>query len=657
MKYFVFRIASIFTLILLLGITIQAQQVDVQQKPMVIEAFAHGITPPLRDLKNLPPKAGQPLEIPMLRRNLQAIQVDSTDGVVQDFLGSEPMPAPIENFEGLSNADNEAVHGFRLVPPDTNGDVGPNHYVQYLNLIFAIYDKSGNMLVGPLGNYVLWQDLNLPPDIIPWGDPIVLYDHLADRWMMSEFAFPDDFSGPFYQLIAVSQTPDPTGSWYTYAYIISNTKLNDYPKFGVWPDGYYMSVNLFSDVAYEGVGVAVFERDKMLNGNPNARMVYFELPYPELNYGSMLPADLDGPPPPPGTPNYFAEIEFDEWGWPQDQLGIFEFHVDWNNIINSTFTRIGALPTEPFDPELCGYSRSCIPQRGTSDGLDAISDRLMYRLQYRNFGTHQSMVTNHTVNAGRFRERTGIRWYELRDGGGGWDIYQQGTYAPGLLLHRWMGSIAMDGDGNMALGYSASSQYHYPSIRYTGRLASDPPGTMPWRERILFRGKGSQLESYNRWGDYSMMAVDPTDDRTFWYTNEYYAETSEFNWQTRIGSFAFPTKQVVADTKVLSNANPNATPVRFTLNQNYPNPFNPETWIPYNLAADANVTITIYNIQGNQVRTISLGARPAGSYITKDKSAYWDGRSDTGELVSSGIYFYHLKAGDFQATKRMLILK
>jgi len=653
MKYFVFRIASIFTLILLLGVNIQAQQVD--ERPVVIEAFARSITPPLRDLKNLPPKPGQPREMPLLRRDLQAIPGDSMDTVVQDQEGSEPMPPPIQNFEGLNDADNEAVHGLRVVPPDTEGDVGPNHYVQYVNMIFAIYDKSGNMLVGPLGNYVLWQGLGVPPGIEPNGDPIVLYDHLADRWMMSEFAFKRDGSGPYYQFIAVSKTPDPTGEWYTYAFKISDVDMNDYPKFGVWPDGYYMSVNLFAyGSAWGGVGVAAFERDKMLAGQP-AKMVYFKREV-SFNYWSLLPADLDGPLPPNGTPNFFIEAEADEWGWPQDQLGFFEFHVDWNTPDNSTFTRIGALPTAPFDPNLC-FSRSCIPQKGTRDGLDALSGRLMYRLQYRNFGTHQSMVTNHTVNAGRFK-RAGIRWYELRDEGNGWSIYQQGTYAPDLM-HRWMGSIAMDGEGNIALGYSTSSRFNYPSIRYTGRLASDPLGTMG-QEEILFAGTGSQLKSYNRWGDYSMMAVDPTDDHTFWYTNEYYAETSQFNWKTRIGSFAFPVEQtapVAKDFATELNAALKATPVHFSLQQNYPNPFNPETWIPYNLAADANVTITIYNAQGHPVRTISIGTRPAGSYLTKDKAAYWDGRSDTGELVSSGIYFYQLRAGDFQATKRMIILK
>jgi len=641
-------------------VSVQAQQIEAQQNPIVVEAVAQGVTQPLRNLRNIPAQPGQPREVPLLRRSLQEVPGDSTDTVVQSLPGDLLLPRPIQNFEGLSSDDNATAHGFRVVPPDTEGDVGPEHYVQYINMIFAIYDKSGNMLAGPFGNYVMWQSLlqDLPPGVEANGDPIVLYDHMADRWMMSEFAFPP--SGyPSYQLIAVSQTPDPTGAWYLYAFRISDTMINDYPKFGVWPDGYYASFNMFTPPSsYAGVVVAVFERRRMLSGQ-SARMVYFPPLDPDWYY-SMLPSDLDGRRPPPGAPNYFAQMEPDEWGFPQDQLGIFEFDVDWSNPGSSTFTPIGSLPTVAFDSTLCSYSRNCIPQKDTGDGLDAISSRLMYRLQYRNFRRqgYQSMVTNHTVSVGG---RAGIRWYELRDEGNGWYIHQQGTYAPGRL-HRWMGSIAMDKRGNIALGYSASNSSKFPSIRYTGRRASDPPGTMR-REKILFAGTGSQFGSYYRWGDYSMMAVDPTDDRTFWYTQEYYATTSAFNWKTRIGSFKIrggPAPPAPIDTNGFGTEMGTAldtAPVDFTLHQNYPNPFNPETWFPYDLAADANVTITIYNVQGKIVRQLNIGKQATGSYVTKSKSAYWDGKDVRGEKVASGIYWYTLRAGEFLATRRMMILK
>jgi hypothetical protein len=389
-------------------------------------------------------------------------------------------------------------------------------------------------------------------------------------------------------------------------------------------------------------------------------MIYFES---GTELFSLLPAELDGPAPPTGTPNYFVELEPDEWGFPQDQLGLFAFHVDWVNPANTTVTRLGALPTAPFDPNLCNYGRSCIPQKNSPDGLDAISDRLMYRLQYRNFGTHQTMVTNHTVDVGN--DLAGVRWYEIRDEGNGWYIHQQGTYAPqynGIYggIHRWMGSIAMNGDGSIALGYSVSGPSIYPSIVATGRRAGDPLGTM-LGEVIVYMGTGSQLDSYNRWGDYSTMSVDPSNDSTFIYTNEYYEATSQFDWKTRIGVLTVPTT-----TPVISNAQSFETmmsvasqikPDRFALNQNYPNPFNPETWIPFKIAEPANVVLSIYDIHGQLVRKIELGEKPAGVYVSQDKAIHWDGLNQEGEAVSSGMYFYTLQANDYTETKRMLILK
>jgi hypothetical protein len=242
-------------------------------------------------------------------------------------------------------------------------------------------------------------------------------------------------------------------------------------------------------------------------------------------------------------------MDDDAWGWPSDRLSIWEFHVDWSEPDDSTFGVDGlpnaVLDTAPFNTNfgfLCSLLINCIPQPQVPRRafLDAISDQLMFRLQYRNFGSYQTLVVNHTVNVGRFRRQAGIRWYELRDSDGDWGIHQQGTYAPDTD-HRWMGSIAMDGDGNMALGYSVSSKVTFPSIRYAGRLGDDPLGTLPQGETELIAGSGSQTRRISRWGDYSMMAVDPTDDCTFWYTQEYYATTSRAGWQTRIGSFKFPS--------------------------------------------------------------------------------------------------------------------
>lgn len=441
------------------------------------------------------------------------------------------IPAPLQNFDGVNN-----VNG--VLPPDTNGDVGPNHYMQWVNLSFAIYSKTGALLYGPAAGNTLWSGFGGVCQSSNDGDPIVQYDHLADRWMVSQFALPFFPNGPFYQCIAVSQTGDPTGAWYRYEFQVSANKMNDYPHFGVWPDGYYMSVNQFSAGAlnWSGAGAVVFERAKMLQGLP-AQMVYFDLFGVDPNLGGMLPSDLDGPAPTAGTPNIFAQFDDDAWGYSGDQVQLWNFHVDWTNTSNSTFTQAGVLPVAAFDSSMCNYARTCIPQQGTSAKLDALSDRLMYRLQYRNFGSYQVLLMNHTVDVNS-TDRAGIRWYELRDSGSGWSIFQQGTFSPDTT-QRWVGSIAMDGSGNIGLGYSASSSSMFPAIRYTGRLAGDPSGTMTQGEGTLFNGTGAQTSSFARWGDYSMLAIDP-DGCTFWFTSEYLQTTSSASWRTRIGSFQLP---------------------------------------------------------------------------------------------------------------------
>ena len=352
--------------------------------------------------------------------------------------------------------------------------------------------------------------------------------------MFTQFALPNYPDGPFYVLIAITETSDPLGSWYRYGFEFDD--MPDYPKFGIWPDGYYMTVNQFSSGSgsWAGAGVAVFERDKMLNGDPNARMVFFDL-LPTDDPYSMLPSNFDGPPPSSGTPNYMVYMNDDAWSnsYLTDQLRIFECHVDWNAISNSTLTGPTILTTNSFDSYFSG-GRNNIRQRGTSRRLDALSDRIMYRLQYRNFGTYQTLVTDHTVDVAT--NQGGVRWYELRNSGSGWSIYQQGTYAPDAN-NRWMGSIAMDGYGNLALGYSISSSSVYPSIRYAGRYKNDPLGQMTTTEKTIIAGSGSQTGIYSRWGDYSTMSIDPVDDATFWYTTEYIQTTGTANWRTRIASF------------------------------------------------------------------------------------------------------------------------
>ncbi len=522
-----------------------------QPRATVVLPEKHDVSPPLRDIPPQPPSPdSRPREIPLFRLppspkyKLPQPEDAGVDPVLQDWHGPPLLPAPTRNFEGASNADNAEVVGVQAAPPDTNGDVGPNHYVQMVNIIFAIFDKSGNLLFGPAATNTLWAGFGGPCETTNDGDPIVLYDHLADRWFLSQFALPQFPDGPFFQCIAVSQSGDPTGAYNRYAFQIPVDKINDYPKFGVWPDAYYMSVNQFAagSKAPAGAGVAAFERSMMHSGL-TAQLVYIDLEPINPSFGGLLPADLDGGQPPAGTPNFF--VAFAETS--TDQLQLWEFRVDFSNPASSTFGLEGlpniTLDTAPFNSFFgfrCLLTQQCLAQPGTQQRLDVLSDRLMFRLQYRNFGTHQTLVTNHTVNAGAGPIRkAGIRWYELRDSGSGWSLQQQGTYAPDGD-HRWMGSTAMDSAGNIALGFSVSSSQTFPSIRLVGRLANDPLGALPQGETELIAGGGSQT-GVNRWGDYSMMAVDPTDDCTFWYTQEYYATSSQRHWQTRVGAFKFPS--------------------------------------------------------------------------------------------------------------------
>ena len=504
-------------------------------RPMVGQAVWHGTSGPVRSLPRGPSVASQPArEVPF-----HAIPrpTGGRPSRSVSFLQARPtgstMPSPTLNFEGLNNLSG-------VLPPDPNGDVGPDHYVQAVNATYiGVYEKeSGNQIaIFLLGN--LWPSGD--PCHANDGDPIVLYDQLADRWLLSQFALPNYPKGPFYQCLAVSQTPDPTGSWYLYTFRVHDTKMNDYPKLSIWPDAYYMTANQFENGAWAGAGVWAFERERMLQGQA-AQMVYFDLYDVNPNFGGMLPADPDGAlAPPSGAPGLFVEWDDADWVGPVDAVRLWEFHVDWATPSNATFGVNGnpnaLIRTADVDPNLCDYANNCIPQPG-GYALDAISNQLMYRVQYRNFGTYQTLVANHTVDVDG-NDHAGIHWFELRDEGSGWSLYQEGVYAPDQH-HRWMGSIAMDHVGNIALGYSVSSSSLYPSIRYAGRLAGDPLGQLTQGEAEIISGGGYQAHSSGRWGDYSMMAVDPEDDCTFWYTQEYYATTSTAGWRTRVAAFRFP---------------------------------------------------------------------------------------------------------------------
>jgi hypothetical protein len=495
--------------------------------------------------------------------SLQSGGSNAQDPVVQHRKGAGPLSAPIQNFDGIclpfGPPCNEAS-SCSCLPPDTNGEVGATQYVQTVNTDFAVYSKTGAVLRTATPINQLWANTNGECKTHNEGDPVVLYDQVARRWLISQFIAQPASGEQYGECIAVSTSSDATGSYYLYEFLFGPDVFFDYPKLGVWPDGYYMMANEFpsTGVTSSGVGVFAFERSKMLLGQP-ARVVFFDESQhnpPGGQYIGMLPGDLDGSSlPPSGSPNWFAEVD-DPTGVPPTQPGdlgfdlrMWAFQVDWTNPANSTFGNNGApnvtQQVAPFARPQCVYGYGdCSPQAGGPQQLDVLGDRLMFRMPYRNFGSYASLVLNHSVHA---NNKIGIRWYEVRIPRGGTpSIYQQGTYAPDdpatNPLWRWMGSIAQDRNGDTALGYSASGPNDFPSVRYTGRAAGDPLGQMTQVEQVAYTGTGPQTEVEGRWGDYSDLTVDPSDDCTFWYTQEYLAVDAVVigTWRTRIVSFKFP---------------------------------------------------------------------------------------------------------------------
>jgi hypothetical protein len=477
-------------------------------------------------------------------------QLPVQDAVQQTTMPALAMPAALQTFEGMNQADGCG----NCVPPDPNGAVGPNHYVEMVNTSYSVYNKTGTRLIGPIHINGLWSNLPGRCQVDNDGDPVVVYDHLADRWVLSQFAV-NGGNGPFAQCMAVSTSPDPTGSYYVYEF--DQDTFNDYPKLGVWPDAYYMTSNEFGGTGgtFSGAGTFAFERDKMLLGQP-ARAVFFDLGLVNSNFGGMLPSNVDGAPPPVGSPNYFAEVDsqINSPTLGADAFRIWKFHVDWSTTANSTMGLSGqpnsVLPVAMWTPAQCTEGQgTCVPQEASPYSLDVLGDRLMFRLTYHNFGDHEALLVNHSVVADA---RIGVRWYEVRSPGSSPVIYQQSTFAPVDSLWRWMGSIAMDHFGDIAVGYSTSSPASFPSIAYAGRLAGDPLGQLSQGESQLFAGLGPENVGFfvppvGRWGDYTDLTVDPTDGCTFWYVNEYFASLTDQGanapgapWQTRIGSFKFP---------------------------------------------------------------------------------------------------------------------
>lgn len=520
-------------------------------KPQTGRAAASGVSPEVRSFaesplttKSVAERAVRFVSENQIQRQTTAgAAVQNADRTAANLLTTSPMPVPSLSVEGIINRMNGEIFGLYFMPSDTNGDAGPNHYFQVVNTLGRIYDKNGAPQTPPFPLSNIFAPLGTPCATRNDGLPIVLYDPLADRWLVSQYcnSFP-----PFRQMIAVSQTGDPLGAYHIYEFVMPNNRLNDYAKFGVWRDGYYMSTDEFVGSDYAGAGLFAFDRAKILRGDPSAGYIYFNIPSTSpARTGGLLPADLDGlNPPPAGAPNIFAGYSATEYGQAQDAVRLFDFHADFANPQNSTFTeRVESpLAVAAFDPT-SPDGRADIAQPAPGDFLDSQSDRLMYRVAYRRFATHDALVFNQTVRTSPTGAtyRAGVRVHELRRTGTAFSVYDSTTYGDNLMS-RWMGAAAQDHQGNIAFEYSAGSETEKPSILYSGRLASEPAGAFR-TEETLVKGTGVQTAFAFRWGNSSGMVVDPVDDCTFWMTNQYFTAESQaespFSWLTRIGKVKY----------------------------------------------------------------------------------------------------------------------
>lgn len=507
----------------LVALAIAPPAVSQSAAPEVKYPVHFDVSPPMRDIVALPEGPGQ--ESPRILRIPRTPAAPQFDPVLQSTPGTATNTQLGVSFIGVGVGLGSYTDC--CAPPDTNMAVGPNHIVQWVNLHYAVFDKLGNLLpTYPRPGSSIWSGFGGGECNANSGDPIAQYDRAADRWVLSQLSLPNSF----YQCFAVSTTSDPTGSYARYSYNFSSD-LNDYPKITVWPvsftgapqGAYFASYNIFANGSiFSGPRPCAYDRGAMLSGSASAAQICFQQ---SSSVGSLLPTDWDGAVVPPlGEPNFYFDFG-------TNAILMWKFTPNFTNPGSSSFTGPSSISVAGFS-EAC-FGGACVPQSETSRLLDSLADRLMYRNAYRNFGDHEAIVITHSVTAG---SSTGIRWYEVRSPNATPTLFQQGTFAPDSS-YRWMGSIAMDQNGNIAVGYSVSSGTMHPAIRFTGREPSDPAGTMQ-AETSLIEGTGSQT-GLSRWGDYSAMRIDPTDDCTFWYTTEYLGTNGSFNWSTRISSFKF----------------------------------------------------------------------------------------------------------------------
>ena len=479
---------------------------------------------------------------------LQAIQeglgrtaAASGAGAEQTEPGSRAPARLVASFDGLGQgfAGPDSGATFRN-PSDNSLAVGPNHVVEIVNSRFAVYtrkgalyDTTGRVLRGPVPTNRIFAGFGGRCEPRPNGDAVVRYDQLAKRWLFVMPIFRRDSTDarePYSMCYAVTQGEDPLGPYHRYEF--KRALFPDYPRPAIWIDGYYNPTSTSDDIIQKHACVA--DRTRMLEGLPaTEQCVIID------RVGFLNNADIDGTTlPPPGAPNMMmaaggAQLRRD---YDDDGIYVWQFHVDWDDPAKTRVTGPRKIAVEPYTYLCGGQLTSCVPQPGTARRLDAQGDKLMQRLVYRNFGTHETIVATHSVNT--TAGGGGVRWYEFRlDAEREPQLFQQGTFAPDRF-YRWMASIGLDRYGNIGVGYSFGGTPHYPGQRFAARLAGDPPGRLTLRETVLVEGQASQ-ESTLRWEDYTTLAMDPIDDCTFWYVGDY-LKAGQTGYTTRIGAFRLP---------------------------------------------------------------------------------------------------------------------
>ncbi len=544
--------------------TVTTQKNALGQTVYSVSPSYFDVSPPLRELAKLsipePPRTERrELELPAWRipnsgkpDPVTQVAPRAGDALAPNAPDAADAAATGFNFEGV---DGTPTGGF---PPDTNGSVGNDQYVEMVNTRYQVWalnraTKTATSIAGPAAINTLWANFGGHAcQTKNNGDPIVLYDKVANRWLLSQFTSSADANGDYFQCVAISQTADASGSYYRYAFASPGKLFADYPHYGVWSDAYYVMAHLFnsSDSFVAGLFGAM-DRTKMLAGDSTATWLVIQDPLE----GGHMPADLDGfAPPPAGAPGIFTSVHV-------DQMYLYRMKVNFT-AATAAVTLQAKMPIAPATAPCGGTGGQCIPQPNSPFMIDSVGDRLMFRLAYRNFIDHESLVVSHSVDPGVSGVVSGARWYEFRISGQPDAVcssfpctYQQGTVADAPNgRSRWMSSIGQDGGGNMIIGYSATGTNEATdahSIRYTGRASNHPLGTMTVPETIIFTGQRNIVSDptapvrVGRWGDYTSTSVDPADDCTFWHANEYYAATSAANpdWRTRIASVSFSPTQ------------------------------------------------------------------------------------------------------------------